>query len=180
MDIHFNSEHLATLKDLQEIALKHNCVINFGIRSSTHTDFDDCSDLIQSNVPKKVLKAIEDGNVDLREVNGTCSTLWFELYDKETKKYNTLSYTEDTVSFVAEDMYSVYDEKPEVVEEWLSSGGYEDSDYYYYTHCPTIIHGFGYKSEHKDFRVYRSGMALKFFSDLVCKYLKEPMIERTY
>lgn len=180
MDIHFNSEHLATLKDLQEMAVRHNCIMNFGVRHSSNTEFSECSNLIKSKVPKKVFQAIEDGDIDLRELQGTCSSLWFELYDKETRKYNTLTYIEDSVYFRAEDMYSSYEEKPEVVEEWLSEGGYDGLDFYSYSHSPTIIHGFGYKKEHTDYRVYRSGMALKFFGDLVCKYLKEPMIARTY
>ena len=180
MDIHFGNAHLQTLRDLQDIAEKHDCIINFGVRTSNNTEFSDCENLIRANVPKKVFNAIENGYIDLKDLKGSCCTLWFELYDKKLKKYNTLSYVEDAVYFNTVDMYSVYDEKPREVEEWLEDGGYEGLDFYSYSSSPTIIRGFGYKKEHTDHRVYRSGMALSYFSDLVCKYLKEPKIERTY
>lgn len=45
---------------------------------------------------------------------------------------------------------------------------------------PTIINGFRNKEEVRDGRVYRDGMALHFFTELVCQYLNEPMIHNTY
>ena len=48
------------------------------------------------------------------------------------------------------------------------------------SHNPTIIHGFGNEKRIEDFRCYRSGMAVKFFGDLVCDYLGEPRVNRVY
>lgn len=45
---------------------------------------------------------------------------------------------------------------------------------------PTIIYGFGNKEKVEDGRVYRDGMALNFFTELVCEFLNEPMIHNTY
>lgn len=45
---------------------------------------------------------------------------------------------------------------------------------------PTIIYGFGNKEKVEDHRVYRDGMALNFFTELVCEFLNEPMIHNTY
>lgn len=38
MNVEFYTAHVKTLKDLQEIAEKHNCTINFGFRNSSQPD----------------------------------------------------------------------------------------------------------------------------------------------
>jgi len=49
-----------------------------------------------------------------------------------------------------------------------------------FSDSPTIINGFGNETKVVDYRVYREGMALKFFGDLVCDYLEEPRIVESY
>lgn len=67
-------------------------------------------------------------------------------------------------------------------EEFLEDNDYESSDdggkrLLYVSFSETKIKGFD-KQEHPS--VYREGMALKFFGDLVCDYLGEERIVRVY
>ena len=180
MDVLFHSEHMKTLSDLQAMAEKHNCIIKFGFRTSSTTEFCECEHLIEKNVPPEVITAIEKCDIQLNGLLATFDCMWFELYDIEKKKYNTMCYSENSVYFTAEEQYCWDDEPPEEVKDWLYDGCYEGGSYYVYNEAPTVINGFGYEGEHYDGRVYREGMALKFFADLVCEYLGEDYIQRTY
>jgi len=182
MNVVFGTAHLQTLKDLQELAEKHNCEIHFGFDGNSSTDFD-CELLSKNNIEDKVIKILESQTgLGISDVCCSNDKIWFELLDKNTGKYSTLSYCENYMYFTFTDEY-LDEEERDVVEDFI----YEELNEYYgskyygkFSYCPTVIYGFGNKEKIEDFRVYRSGMALKFFGDLVCKYLKEPNIERVY
>jgi len=64
-------------------------------------------------------------------------------------------------------------------KDWMNQNVTE-YNYIEYENNPTLIQGFGNKESIRDYRVYRPGMALHFFTELVCKYLNEPTIENVY
>ena len=181
MNIDFGSNHMETLVDLQALAEKHNCKITFGFDSHHETDIDE-------DILKKHSFTDEDidfirNNMNVNSCDSTFDRMWFELYDKNNKTYNNMIYIESSTYLVVEiDDYSLEypsDEltaKLEEHDEMTEIGAYTIIESY----NPTIIHGFGNKEKVEDYRVYRSGMALKFFGDLVCDYLNEPRIQRTY
>lgn len=184
MNVDFYDSHLQTLKDLQEMAEKHNCKIHFCFQSNADNDID--LDLLKDcGLTKKELKLIEDDqDVHITNIQSKCDKIWFELYDSNTKTYHTLSYLENSCNFCIRSL-TIDWEQQQILEgikerfEWGESD-WGDNAYLSFSQSPTIIRGFGYKNIRKDGRVYRSGMALSFFAELVCKYLKEPKIERTY
>ena len=112
--------------------------------------------------------------------------MFFQLFDPNGEKhYNVMTYCENRVYFEIEFDYDFDEENNEDLVNWLEEHNADwncDSDKYIICldDAPTIITGFGYKVEHKDYRVYREGMALHYFAKLVCEYLKEPLIKRTY
>lgn len=179
MNIEFYTEHLQTLCELKELADKHGCSIYFGVNQSTANEsleeFDGYTEEIYQELYDK-------GYFD--NWRGDVTTIWFELYDpnNKDKKYHSLSYSdgdrcvtykkycdedlsEQTEAFVRENLLSWQDYN--IDDELLlyariygtKMAGFPNQE------CPNV---------------YRSGMALKFFGDLVCDYLKEPRIIRTY
>lgn len=190
MNIEFYSSHMETLKDLQELAEKHNCKINFGFRSDFNTEELDKSDLKAVDVPNNIIDILLNGyehNISVNNIKTTYDDFWFELYDpnNQDKHYNVMSYKQVSVYFEVEKLYTFDEDKNNKLVDWCDENQVdwtetEDGWTFNLTSSPTVINGFGYKKEHKDYRVYRSGMALHYFTELVCKYLKEPMIERTY
>ena len=109
------------------------------------------------------------------------------MYDPNVgeKHYNVMSYNENHTYFEVEFNYDFNEDDNQDLVEWLEEHNVDwnnSNDRYIIclSAAPTIITGFGYEEEHKDYRVYRGGMALHCFAELVCNYLKEPMIKRTY
>ena len=188
MNIDFGSSHMETLADLIKIAEKHNCTITFGV--TTHGDRDIDEDVLKKNgFTAELLKELKD-KLEVKDAASTFDTVWFQLYETNTKTYHTMAYIENSTYAVIEKesensfLFRDDDEAPsdeliaklEEFDELLEIGVYTINQSY----NPTIIHGFGNKEKVEDFRVYRPGMALKFFGDLVCDYLKEPRIQRCY
>ena len=182
MNIDFGRSHMETLADLMRIADKHSCVITFGIGSSPSIDLDE-ELLEKSGLTSELIEEMRDKK-QITEVASLFDKAWFELYDKRNNTHSTLAYIESSTHFVvSRDNYSLFEEVSADLEEWLDDHddfGRPDEYFIMVSHNPTIIHGFGNKEKIEDFRVYRSGMALKFFGDLVCDYLKEPRIVRSY
>lgn len=181
MNIDFGTSHMETLADLMKIAEKHNCKITFGFASSHEPDIDE-----------EILKKhkFTDEDIEFMQINMTIETkestfdkLWLELYDGNKKTYNNLVYIESSTYLTVREEYSPSDYPSEELRQKLEEND-EMLDHEVYTlalsHNPTIITGFGNEKKIEDFRVYRSGMALKFFGDLVCDYLGEPRISRCY
>ena len=180
MQVVFGKSHMDTLTELYEIAKKHGGSITFGTDSDISTDLDE--EVLKENGFTDELIA-ELKVQELKEVMSTCDRVWFELVIG--REYHTLTYRQDSTYFYWERDNSGYFYREEPTEELIKlceekdDLGYADRysvDLYYQ---PTIIYGFGAEPV-KDFRVYRSGMALKFFADLVCDYLGEPRIDRVY
>ncbi len=183
MNIDFGKSHMETLGDLMKIAEKHNCTITFGVTSDHEVDVEE--GVLKENGFTAELVAELLEKMIIEDAASTFDKVWFELYDKNTGTHNTMAYIESSTYFTAKREEDFLEDEPPSYEllaelEKHDILGYADqytiSDHY----SPTIIHGFGNKEKVEDFRVYRPGMALKFFGDLVCDYLKEPRIQRCY
>lgn len=181
MNIFFGTTEMRTLNDLQVLAEKHNMKIHFGFSSTAETDMD--YEILEKNdIDSCVIDIIK--NEDCLTINdsiATCDKLWFELYDKANDKSHTMAYLESGLAFNIDDSNYYFSEQKleyeyrKALEDFMNG-----EDYFCYNYSPTIINCFGNKETVTDFRVYRSGMALKFFGDLVCDFLGEPRIERVY
>lgn len=194
MKIDFYTSHMETLRDLQNLAEKHNCKIHFGFYSDNNEELD-YDDLRRHNVPKSIISKIINEDfmyndyIEVNNIKSSFEDFWFELYDPNNNErhYHTMSYRCYSNYFEIAPGYEFdkWDDKNQKFIDWCDEHQVDwnsDSDKWIFnlTTSPTIINGFQYKKEHSDFRVYRDGMALNYFAELVCKYLKEPMIERTY
>lgn len=186
MNVDFCTPHMETLADLMEIAKKHNCKISFGFLSSSEQEIDE--DIIKKHgFTDELFEEMKD-KMEIQDSASSFDKLWFELYDENTKSYNTMVYIESSTYFrvkrIGEFDFRFDDETPsdELIAVLEEHDELWDTDEYTINehHNPTIIRGFGNKERVEDYRVYRSGMALKFFGDLVCDYLNEPRIKRCY
>lgn len=188
MNTVFSSTHLETLVDLQALAKKHNCRISFGCNSNSDGEIN--NDILRDNdASEEVIKKLNHAweyNISINNIQSTNEQIWFQLYDPNGKKHcNGMSYYNNRVYFEVNFDDNFDEENNQDLIDWLEE---HKMDYLYsfnkYIICldsaPTIITGFGYEEEHKDYRVYREGMALHYFTELVCNYLKESMIKRTY
>lgn len=186
MNIEFFNAHIETLADLIKLAEKHNCKIHFGFYSSNEREIDE--DIAKKNgLTDELLQEIYD-KMTVSDSASSFDKMWFELYDLNSGCYNTMTYIESETYFTVEKLSEFdfrFDEDTPSDEliEWLElHDRLWGTDVYTINenHNPTIIHGFGNEKHIEDFRCYRSGMALAYFSDLVCDYLKEPRIHRVY
>lgn len=192
MTAEFYSAHLDTLCELKALAEKHSCKLSFGTRNDFSAEELDSSDLKAVGTPNKIIDKLispYEYNLTVEKVKVSCDELWFQLYDpnNENRKYHIMTYQQISVYFEVELDYNFdsYIKENEKFIEWCEENRVDCDDYsdkfiFNLTDSPTTISGFGYKKTKKDYRVYRPGMALHYFTELVCKYLKEPMIERTY
>lgn len=174
MNLFLGEEHLKTLKELVVLAEKHGGHISMGFNNS----FDDEIDwkiLENEGIGGKIIGELKtEENCIIINAESGVSEIWFAFYDKN-HKCNSMSYYENWTKFECEEIgWDV----PEKFSEWLSEN--EQGNFFYYSDSPTIISGFGNKERIEDYRVYRSGMAVKFFGDLVCDYLGEERVVRTY
>ena len=182
MNIDFGTSHMETLSDLMKLAEKHNCRITFGFASMPEQEIDE--DILKKNgFTDKLIEEMKE-KMTIEDAVSSFDKLWFELYDKNNKTHNSLVYIESGTHFVLpKDDYYLIHGISEELEALLDEHDefYRPDEYVIHEcHNPTIIHGFGNKEKIEDFRVYRSGMALKYFGDLVCDYLSEPRIVRCY
>lgn len=189
MNTTFSSTHLETLVDLQRLAEKHGCKISFGCYSNTSKEEINSDILRENNANEETIEKLLNGwqyNLFINNIENTDEHIWFQLYDPDGEtNYNVMTYYENETYFEVEFDYDFDEEGNEDLIEWLEEyrvDWSDDKDKYIVClkSAPTVIKGFGYKEEHKDYRVYREGMALHYFTELVCKYLKEPIIKRTY
>ena len=186
MNIEFYNSHIETLADLIKLAEKHNCKIHFGFYSSSERTID--NDIVEKcGLTEELLQEIYD-KMTVSDCASSFDKVWFELYDKRNETYNTMTYIESSTYFTVErlsefDFRFPEDTPSDELIEWLELHDelWGTDDYTINeSHNPTIIHGFGNEKRIEDFRCYRSGMAVKFFADLVCDYLDEPRIHRVY
>lgn len=188
MNTIFSSTHLETLVDLQALAKKHDCTISFGCRSDTDEQVDN-EVLRENGATKEIIEKISNGweyDISINNIQSTNEQIWFQLYDPNGEKhYNVMTYNNNRTYFEVEFDYNFEEENNRDLIDWLEEHSVDwNDDRDKYIICldgaPTIINGFGYEEEHKDYRVYREGMALHYFTELVCNYLNEPIIKRTY
>lgn len=207
MNTYFNDAHLDTLVKLKEIAEKHNCKIRFGTDSNSYdSEVEDIKGFM-SDINEEVLEFLVENQFELfkETLQKEDSSIWFELYEitEDWGKCHTLTYNNNSLSLLLndywreelEDMLSELeeyedDENIEIDSErldlirnaidFIEENEYDNTGVLNFSSSPTIILGFGNEGVVIDHRVYRVGMALKFFSDLVCDYLGEPRIVNTY
>lgn len=181
MNIEFTSAHIQTLCELKELAEKHGCRITFGVDSWTGVDpefeeFDDYTSKIHEELNDK--GNFSNGVIDMTK-------FWFELCDPNNKErqYHYLEYSqgEQTITYEPFPFEELSEEAEEFISEnradWDDSGTIDDEVVLFARLGGTTICGFK-GLEHPS--VYREGMALKFFGDLVCDYLGEERIQRVY
>lgn len=174
MNIYLGKEHLDTLRELQNLAEKHGGHISMGFNNNLDDDID-WSILESEGIGGKIIRELKsEENCIIKNAQSGMSEIWFALYDKNNKCHS-MSYYENWTQFDCEEFGW---EVPEKFSEFLDNNEYGNR--FYYSDSPTIISGFGNKEKVEDYRVYRSGMAVKFFSDLVCDYLGEERIVKTY
>lgn len=184
MNITFGSAHLRTLAKLQELSLKHKCIFSFGFGETNCNSEIDYNILEKNGLSNSLIKEIkkqDEDNFNICDKNTSGEKMWFELYDTTNETYHQLVYIESSTNFVLKGGDSLVLENAYEHEElcdFINNNEYDGYFSYYYS--PTKILNFGTKGWQEDYRVYRSGMALKFFGDLVCEYLGEPLIKETY
>lgn len=173
MNILFYKSHTDTLRDLQNIAEKHNCYIQLAFHSDSGADIDE--ELLEENGFN--IEALRD--LSLNHEHYEKQMICFMLVEKGgITKIHSLRYTECNTYFDFEECELFGCENEEFVnfmEEHCEHEGFiniRDSH--------TTINGFGLEKPKKCDLVYRSGMALKFFGDYVCDYLGEERIDRVY
>lgn len=182
MDVSFYSPHMETLSDLMELAKKHDCKISFGFSSSNDREMDE-ELLAMIGLSEEMLSEMKD-KMTISFSESVFDKLWFELSDNRDHTYHTLAYIERSTTIEVEcasgfSFYSVSEQLFDCLRENdVSCNG--DTYFISKRYNPTVICGFGYDKMVEDFRVYRSGMALHYFANLVCDYLHEPKIDRVY
>ena len=177
MNIRFGPTHIKTLIKLQALAEKHNCSITFG----TNDDFNSKAEIdgfkpYFKDLTDEIIEDINDKLIQQR-VEIKSSIYWFELYDKNTNKYNTLTYEESEGCALYDKGYQLLEED---TETFFEDNGNDWCDYGLdFRQCSQEIRGFE-NVDKSQINVYREGMLLKFFGDLVCDYLGEERIHEVY
>lgn len=181
MNTTFSSTHLETLVDLQALAKKHGCKISFGCYSDTDEQVNN-EVLRENGAIEEVIEKISNGweyNISINNIQSTNEQIWFQLYDPNGEKhYNVMAYNVNRTYFEVEFDYDFDEENNKDLVDWLEEHQVDwnyDKDKYIICldSAPTVINGFGYEDEYKDYRVYREGMALHYFAELVCSIPKQ-------
>lgn len=177
--IFLGEPHIKTLTKLYEMAKKHDCVIAMSIEpiSDSDVDFDIIVD--KGDMNEEIKEDIQE-NLELKDCNTSGYKYTFELIDKRDSqhyKYNTLTYFDISTSFkYAEFLYRTLNEE---TQEWLDDNDNYDDNYIFYHSEDQRMQGWeGIDTSFVN--VYREGMLLKFFGDLVCEYLGEEKIQEVY
>ena len=181
MNIEFTSAYVETLSELKALAEKHGCRITFGVDSWTGVDpeFEEFSNYTSEIYEELYDKgSFSNGVIDMTK-------FWFQFYDPNNKdrKYHYLEYSEgeQTITYELLSFEELSEEAENFIEEnradWYDDSPIDDEVVLFTRIGGTTIKGFD-GLEHPS--VYREGMALKFFGDLVCDYLGEERIVRNY
>lgn len=177
MNVYFGSNHLQTLCDLKALAEKHNCFIRFGV------DQENTTDVTLEDFEGSTKEIIEELQNKGSFSNGCyeVTNMWFELFDATNETYHILSYCQgrESVEYTLDILEDLSYEANSFLEnnlvDWQSMA--DDNLLISCSLDGTKVSGF---PEQERPYVYREGMALKYFGDLVCDYLKEPRIKRVY
>ena len=180
MGVRLGTTHMKTLFKLYEMAEKHNCYILMGVDDIY--DNEDCDmDYIakRGDMSDKVRKEIEN-NLYIEEARTIGYSYWFELVDKRDKehiKYNNLEYKDYSTWFRYDE--NDVDSLSKEAQEWLEENDeYQDGSIY--QNCAHQEMNGWEGVDTSEINVYREGMLLKFFGDLVCDYLGEERIYEVY
>lgn len=181
MNIEFMSAHMETLMELKQLAEKHGCRITFGVDSWTGVDpeFEEFD-----GYTSEIYKELNDKGTFYGGVIDT-TKFWFQLCDPNNKerRYHYLEYSEgeQMITYELLSFEELSKKAEEFIEEnraeWDEDGTIDDKVILSTRLGGTTIKGFDGLEKSN---VYREGMALKFFGDLVCDYLGEERIVRTY
>lgn len=177
MNIDFNSSHMKTLAELQALADKHNCIIRFGVNSNS-LQAEDATDLL--NCPEDIKEELNE-NCDFGLEYGSTFSVWFYLRDKEHETDNGLDYSNIQALFRCK-LYS-YATLSEKAQKWLEENMCDWCDDF--ENCFLAIDKqkektYGFEGVTQQGWCYRTGMILAVFAQLVCDYLGEERIKRTY
>lgn len=182
MDFEFYESHIKTICDLQALAEKHNCVLAFGTRNnSLDREIDESFLKEYLDCPEDIAKEICE-KCYFEEVRGDYTNSFFELYDKTKEKYNILTYFTLSVAFKIE----TWDDLSTKAKEWLFDNckndeyRYADDDEYFMFVDTSKEEVHGFEDIKKEGHIYRPGIMLAVFTQLVCDYLGEERIKRTY
>lgn len=170
MDFTFRSTELATLHDLQTMAQKHGGYIEIDV------DAGDCHELYKEEIQEETGLPLDklyvyDTYCTINEL-GFCLVIGNDAH---------ILYLRE-ISMEFDYSFPNYLTKKEI--EDLENEGFEFEEggrHYSDTVLKTKIKGFATIPETvKSVNVYRYGIALREFSNLVCDYLGEPRIDRVY
>lgn len=181
MNIEFTSAHMQTLCELKELAEKHGCRITFGVDSwaSVDPEFGGFA-----GYTSKIYAELDDKGIFSNGFTEV-TRFWFQFHDPNNKErqYHYFEYSEgsQTIIYKLFSWEELSEKAEEFIEEnraeWDDASTLDDGVVLYANLGRTTIMGFdGLKHPN----VYREGMALKFFGDLVCDYLGEERIRRVY
>lgn len=172
--MYLGKPHMDTLNKLYNMAKKHNCLITFSMEPIYEEAFDWELFAEQNKIDNdEIMQDLVDNLVAIRECTYG-ATYTFELFDETTREHKVLTYYDYTSYIQYEEPWGCSDDTVEVLDEHSTySHGIElhSSD--------TKFYGWG-DIDTKEFTVYRDGMMLKFFGDLVCDYLGEERIQEVY
>lgn len=181
--------HIDTICQLKEIAAKHNCKIAIYVEDHNAHSSDDAISSILEHIMESDHLSQEDidsltANYDFTNAHYTHDIVCFELIEPSGKEtpfdrftYHQMIYRQFNLGMECEYHESWDTELSEEAEKWADNN--VDYDYFYKEYDQTDIKGFPGVDTSKT-HVYREGMAVKFFGDLVCDYLGEPRIIKTY
>jgi len=177
--IYLGEPHIKTLTKLQAIAEKYNSSISITVEPISDNDVDFDIIVEQGDMTETVKNDIQE-NLWIKECRTNGYKYTFELIDRrnvKATKYNTLTYFSIDTSFKY-DEYGIDDLLIES-QEWLSDNDDYGDGYIYYSTTDQKIDG--WEGVDTSFvNVYREGMLLKFFGDLVCEYFGEEKIQEVY
>lgn len=187
MNFDFYTAHMNTLVELKQLADAHGYKLTFGTRSyPMQTDDIDIDYLVQHfSCPKDIAEEIYDKCEFEIVVAGESYAIYFEL-NKESEHNILKKYGSNFGFKVRINKHSLDGDLSEKSLNWLREsskneewGLDEDNDFILLDqHENEEVYGFnGVK---KEGCCYRTGIILAVFAQLVCDYLGEERIKRTY
>lgn len=167
MDFTFGSTELATLHDLQTMAQKHGGHIAIDMMTYDFPEFDEKEIKEETELPfDKIYVYGAQYNIN---------TISFNLIIGN--EMHSLCLKEINLDFD----YGFLDRLTQEDKEELENDGFEEKGHYCDSLLKTTVEGFETIPETvKSVNVYRYGIALREFSNLVCDFLGEPRIDRVY
>lgn len=178
MNLEFYSAHMRTLGKLMKMADERGCHLGMGHRTENSPDAD--FDMVAEIDGQEFADFASDCFPSRQSTDS--DTIYFELIDKDGHCSVNLTYVQKNTFFELDELdLSRYERegKGPKMEDLAGRSEYSEK-VFSYTECPTYVYKEETKKRTKDNRVYRPGMALKYFSDLVCEYFHEPEIEENY